>query len=251
MKIGVIAGAIVCVTNPLVAQDKMVHFWFSVSDSELTNGEEAEVTLFCEFSPTVGAVSTYKDLPATVLFFQGKSLEFVVEAPSSPGQFTYQQINPSIADWFNFYGTPVGNKIVLVTLLNWYPAVNPVPYTKNPLWLYKYRWRPERYIDDDVVVTFTSGYDYVAMAMEVPALNKYFPDFAYDQWPYVVTSNSFRISDGICDPDCDDSGELDIDDCICFQTLFAVGDPKADCDADGQLLIDDFICFQTLYAIGC
>jgi hypothetical protein len=51
--------------------------------------------------------------------------------------------------------------------------------------------------------------------------------------------------------DCDKDGVLAIDDFICFQTLFATGDPYADCDADGQLLIDDFICFQTYFAIGC
>ncbi len=51
--------------------------------------------------------------------------------------------------------------------------------------------------------------------------------------------------------DCDGSGGLDINDFICFQTLYATGDPKADCDASGSLDIDDFICFQTLFAIGC
>ncbi len=51
--------------------------------------------------------------------------------------------------------------------------------------------------------------------------------------------------------DCDASGSLTIDDFVCFQTLYAIGDPKADCDASGQLDIDDFICFQTAYAIGC
>ncbi len=55
----------------------------------------------------------------------------------------------------------------------------------------------------------------------------------------------------ICYPDCDQSGSLDIDDFICFQTLYAIGDPTADCDQSGELNIDDFICFQTLYAIGC
>ncbi len=56
-----------------------------------------------------------------------------------------------------------------------------------------------------------------------------------------------------CDPDCDQSGTLSIDDFICFQTLFALGDPEggADCDADAALTIDDFICFQTFFAIGC
>ncbi len=54
-----------------------------------------------------------------------------------------------------------------------------------------------------------------------------------------------------CYPDCDASGTLDIDDFICFQTFFALGDPYADCDGSGTLDIDDFICFQTFFAIGC
>ncbi len=54
-----------------------------------------------------------------------------------------------------------------------------------------------------------------------------------------------------CYPDCDGDGALTIDDFICFQTFFALGDPYADCDGDGALTIDDFICFQTFFAIGC
>jgi hypothetical protein len=54
-----------------------------------------------------------------------------------------------------------------------------------------------------------------------------------------------------CYPDCDGSGGLSIDDFICFQTLFAIGDPAADCDLSGNLSIDDFICFQTSFALGC
>jgi hypothetical protein len=54
-----------------------------------------------------------------------------------------------------------------------------------------------------------------------------------------------------CYPDCDASGSLSIDDFICFQTFFALGDPSADCDASGSLSIDDFICFQTFFALGC
>ena len=54
-----------------------------------------------------------------------------------------------------------------------------------------------------------------------------------------------------CIPDCEADGDLDIDDFICYQTLFALGDGAADCEQDGDLDIDDFICFQTLFAIGC
>ncbi len=54
-----------------------------------------------------------------------------------------------------------------------------------------------------------------------------------------------------CYADCDADGTLTIDDFICFQTYFALGDPYADCDGDATLSIDDFICFQTFFAIGC
>ena len=54
-----------------------------------------------------------------------------------------------------------------------------------------------------------------------------------------------------CYPDCEQDGDLDIDDFICFQTLFALEAPAADCDGDSLLTIDDFICFQTFFAVGC
>jgi agmatine deiminase len=62
---------------------------------------------------------------------------------------------------------------------------------------------------------------------------------------------NFAIAGTTCYPDCDGSGGLNIDDFICFQTLYALSDPAADCDGSGGLNIDDFICFQTFYAIGC
>ncbi len=54
-----------------------------------------------------------------------------------------------------------------------------------------------------------------------------------------------------CPVDCDGDDVPTIDDFICFQTYFALGNPVADCDNDGMLAIDDFICFQTAYALGC
>lgn len=68
-----------------------------------------------------------------------------------------------------------------------------------------------------------------------------------------VPAGRFARADlcAMCEADCDQDAALTIDDFICFQTRFAVADPKADCDASGTLDIDDFICFQTLFAIGC
>ncbi len=54
-----------------------------------------------------------------------------------------------------------------------------------------------------------------------------------------------------CYADCDASGSLNVNDYICFQTRFALGDPYADCDANGVRNVNDYICFQTKFALGC
>ena len=54
-----------------------------------------------------------------------------------------------------------------------------------------------------------------------------------------------------CYPDCDASGGLDFFDFLCFQNLFATGDPLADCDGNGILDFFDFLCFQNDFAMGC
>ncbi len=54
-----------------------------------------------------------------------------------------------------------------------------------------------------------------------------------------------------CYPDCDSSGTLNVNDYICFQTKFALGEPYADCDGNGQRNVNDYICFQTKFALGC
>jgi hypothetical protein len=54
-----------------------------------------------------------------------------------------------------------------------------------------------------------------------------------------------------CYADCDRNQELDFFDFLCFQNLFAAGDPRADCDASGALDFFDFLCFQNEFAAGC
>jgi len=51
-----------------------------------------------------------------------------------------------------------------------------------------------------------------------------------------------------CEADCNDDGEANVLDFVCFQTLFAAMDPAADCNGDGQLNILDFTCFQAAFA---
>jgi len=54
-----------------------------------------------------------------------------------------------------------------------------------------------------------------------------------------------------CYADCDESGELDFFDFLCFQNAFAAGEKYADCDGSGYLDFFDFLCFQNEFAAGC
>jgi hypothetical protein len=56
---------------------------------------------------------------------------------------------------------------------------------------------------------------------------------------------------GGCYADCDESGELDFFDFLCFQNAFAAGEEYADCDESGDLDFFDFLCFQNEFAAGC
>ncbi len=64
-------------------------------------------------------------------------------------------------------------------------------------------------------------------------------------------SVSFTAAGGGCYPDCDGNSTLNVNDYICFQTKFALGDPYADCDNNGVRNVNDYICFQTKFALGC
>src|SRR5690606_7445032 len=54
-----------------------------------------------------------------------------------------------------------------------------------------------------------------------------------------------------CYADCDESGELDFFDFLCFQNEFAAGGSYADCDQSGDLDFFDFLCYQNEFAAGC
>ena len=63
---------------------------------------------------------------------------------------------------------------------------------------------------------------------------------------------AFRAADALpCYADCDQSGELDFFDFLCFQNEFAAQSLYADCDESGMHDFFDFLCFQNAFAAGC
>jgi hypothetical protein len=61
----------------------------------------------------------------------------------------------------------------------------------------------------------------------------------------------YQVDGATCYADCDESGELDFFDFLCFQNEFAAGAAYADCDESGALDFFDFLCFQNEFAAGC
>jgi hypothetical protein len=235
-------------------KEKTVRFWFEVSDTLLRPGESVEVTWWAQFDPGVGEPTFYKEYEAKVLFFQAIGCHLDVATNFVQGEFSLVQMNPKMADWIQFYGKPIGNSLMYTSAINFYPLINMVPCTDNPIWLYKYTWKPKAYYKDQAEVRMTdeSGLSVACVALEVPALQKFFPKPELDySWPYTQQTTMIEITDEPCPADCDGNANLNIDDFICFMTNYSLGDPSADCDADGQLTIDDFICFQTSFVLGC
>jgi hypothetical protein len=60
-----------------------------------------------------------------------------------------------------------------------------------------------------------------------------------------------------CYANCDGSAAtpfLNVNDIICYESSFAMGEPYADCDHSNTppvLSVNDFICFLTFFAAGC
>ena len=54
-----------------------------------------------------------------------------------------------------------------------------------------------------------------------------------------------------CAADCDGSGDLNVLDFVCFQSMFVAGDMGADCDGNGVLNVLDFVCYQQQFLAGC
>ena len=69
-------------------------------------------------------------------------------------------------------------------------------------------------------------------------------------WGMVNAADAVALASA-CPADCDENGVLNILDFVCYQNLFAAGDPGADCDGNGQLNVLDFVCYQNEFQAGC
>ncbi len=106
-------------------------------------------------------------------------------------------------------------------------------------------------LGNDTGLYFPSGFDFYPGDHTDCNLN-----FTPDNCDIASGLSQDRNGNGVpdeceCYADCDGSGGLDFFDFLCFQNLFAAGDPGADCDGSGGLDFFDFLCFQNAFAGGC
>ena len=94
-------------------------------------------------------------------------------------------------------------------------------------------------VDEDIAVAMLDGF--TEFELRTPSGDGYIIDYA----------RLDLTRDGECYADCDESGDLDFFDFLCFQDAFAAGEPYADCDESGDLDFFDFLCFQNEFAAGC
>ncbi len=73
----------------------------------------------------------------------------------------------------------------------------------------------------------------------------------YSQGAYVMMDDLEWSQGSTCYPDCEEDGDLDVFDFLCFQGAYANQDPYADCEKDGDWDVFDFLCFQGQFANGC
>jgi hypothetical protein len=115
------------------------------------------------------------------------------------------------------------------------------------------------YLDDEPIPGATAA-SLDLMTVAIPSGVRKLRATVVDNTPWVrdPTIRATRLSEsrtwaveGVCYADCDGSGALDFFDFLCFQNLFAAGDPQADCDSSGGLDFFDFLCFQNAFAAGC
>ncbi len=69
-----------------------------------------------------------------------------------------------------------------------------------------------------------------------------------------ITGKTFAvmwIEAPACPADCEQDGDLDVFDFLCFQSEWAALTPFGDCEEDGDWDVFDFLCFQSKFAAGC
>ncbi|MFG0285152.1 MAG: GC-type dockerin domain-anchored protein [Phycisphaerales bacterium JB039] len=194
----------------------------------LRAGERSIVTLWAGFPLHLYAMAT---------------IELDVELPGGLDGWSAWELVKPMDGPFTSAGAPAPTGITDIVARQLHFPPSPTTDPSNPIafWRATYTAPPAPRSFDVNLATATSRYDVY--------IDYSFPD-AVSQLSGLAEGSGVIHVIG-CYADCDGSGELDLFDFLCFQNMFAMGDPYADCDESGALDLFDFLCFQNEFAAGC
>lgn len=108
--------------------------------------------------------------------------------------------------------------------------------------------------DSPVMWVYVDGEPRLSVTAPVTSLN----GFAWGDGFFPMTNSGDADWDWLevgqdpaCRADCEDDGDLDIFDYLCFLNRFVDKDPYADFEGDGDWDIFDFLAFQGAFSLGC
>jgi hypothetical protein len=234
-------------TSSAFSQSQYVEHWLEVNNKVVRPGESVVITLWSRLVPGPDQPTTYSGFPATVKYLYHVRMNMVMSTTVDGNAISAAMNNSFFYD--NNWNKSVGNSMYNYDGHN-LSFSNPTK--DNPLWVAFYVWKPEVY--ENAIATVTVDDPKYTVAVEVPALGKFFPQCVFYKWTeHKIAPVEFAIRDTPCIADCNDDDELNIDDFICFTTNYSLGTYTAgtDCDLNNKLNIDDFICFQTNFVLGC
>ncbi len=211
-----------CVGVTQAEDPRRAHFWVEVADNIITPGESIDITMWMEFEPKAPTVIFYAGKDRVIAGFGhiwGPFNLLVVPENGKGGSWSNVVFNPAFSP-LSEVGGETPNMLWSIRIDNFLPYELPSATKDNPLLMLKATWTPESYATTKVhIEPDTPG------ALKIAAYTP--PDMTYPWLPVTYTTNDtpivITIQSKACPPDCDDSGQLDIDDFICFQTLYAIG----------------------------
>jgi hypothetical protein len=236
---------------------KELHLYTHADKQFVTVDEPVTLTVWADTDPPKGSFVTStswinnKTYQGEIGAFLYASIWFRALWDGPPGKWSYLYVHPKMTyEWPELYPDHIK---LLMSQMKFYPY----DLDENlPIYLFTVSWRPTEVLGRGTVRFVPDPHGFAnpkTTNSKILLFNANTGSGLFSASDFVVIEHPIDIIvlPEACTADCDASGTLTIDDFICFQTSFSMGDPAADCDGDGQLLIDDFICFQTAFAIGC
>lgn len=236
---------------------KELHLYTYADKEFITAGEPVRLEVWANTTPPKGSFVTStswingKTFQGEIGMFLYVYLHFRALVVGVEGKWSYLDVHPKMTyEWPKLYPDRIE---WLLSQMKYYP--NNLD-DSLPIFLFTATWTPKA-VPTRTVVRFLPDANKASLpyppyhSIRLVNANTGSGFFGATDFDVIEHPADIILLPEPCAVDCDTSGTLDINDLMCFQTLFATADPYADCDGDGQLLIDDFICYQTLFAIGC